>query len=224
MLRITTRAAQIASIRPSARAGLSGARLARRLRPLSRPNAGLDPAGQRQVQRELDWRSPHRHETRALLALSFNHLSGTVRAFAADAATTPSADFRGAVRRLATPSAHCVSTQRISRGKPGVFSRTPIGFTPPALDGYGLCDSLPARPTDTASYPLPVRQAASSRRASSSRSLAVPPSRFCSYFTSIRSHTGLSPRRRRMPGTQGQAQLPLFRTEDRSETARETGF
>ena len=39
------------------------------------------PARYRQVQHQLDWRSRCGHETRELLALSFNPFSGTVRAF-----------------------------------------------------------------------------------------------------------------------------------------------
>jgi len=32
------------------------------------------------------------------------------------------------------------------------------GFTALALDGYGFCDILPARPTKAASYPVSVRR------------------------------------------------------------------
>src|SRR3954452_5360624 len=42
---------------------------------------GFTPARYRQVQHQLDWRSRCGHETSELLALSFNPLSGTVRAF-----------------------------------------------------------------------------------------------------------------------------------------------
>src|SRR5208282_727320 len=45
------------------------------------PTRGFTPAGHRQVQFELDWRSHCAHETSGLLALSINPLSGTVRAF-----------------------------------------------------------------------------------------------------------------------------------------------
>jgi len=69
-------------------------------------------------------------------------------------------------------------TVRISRGKPGVLRRAPAGFTVPALDGYGLRESLPARPANPASYPVSVRRAATSLHASFRRSLAVPPLRF----------------------------------------------
>ena len=47
-----------------------------------------------------------------------------------------------------------------------------------ALDGYGLRDFLPARPTNAASYPVSVRRVAISLHASFRRSLAVPPLRF----------------------------------------------
>src|SRR4029077_2612352 len=71
-----------------------------------------------------------------------------------------------------------VDTARISWGKPRGLPRTPAGFTVQAFDGYGLRDSLPARPTRAASYPVAVRQVAISLHASFRRSLAVPPLRF----------------------------------------------
>src|SRR5215469_14952714 len=45
------------------------------------PARGFTPAGYRQGQLQLVWRSHCRHETPDLLALSFNPFSGTVRAF-----------------------------------------------------------------------------------------------------------------------------------------------
>src|SRR5215472_15117750 len=45
------------------------------------PARGFTPAGYRQGQLELGWRSHCGHETSDLLALSFNPFSGTVRAF-----------------------------------------------------------------------------------------------------------------------------------------------
>ena len=47
---------------------------------------------------------------------------------------------------------------QISRSKPDSLHRTPAGFTVLALDGNGLCDILPARPTSAASYPVSVRR------------------------------------------------------------------
>ncbi len=44
--------------------------------PLRGPTRGFTPAGRRQVQRELVWRSRCDHETPALLALLFNPLRG----------------------------------------------------------------------------------------------------------------------------------------------------
>jgi hypothetical protein len=67
---------------------------------------------------------------------------------------------------------------QISWGKPRSFPRSPAGFTAMALDGYGLRDWLPARPTIPASDPIPVRRVAISLHASFRRSLAVPPLRF----------------------------------------------
>src|SRR5271165_123259 len=93
----------------------------------------------------------------------------------------PSADFCAAVREPCgplSPSGFPGDTMQISRGKPCSLPRTPAGFTVQALDGYGLRDFLPARPTRAASYPVAVRQVAISFHASFRRSLAVPPLRF----------------------------------------------
>jgi hypothetical protein len=95
--------------------------------------------------------------------------------------TTPSADFCAAVRAPCgslSPSGYPWDTAQISWGKPHSLPRTPAGFTVQALDGYGLRDFLPARPTRAASYPVAVRQVAISFHASFRRSLAVPPLRF----------------------------------------------
>ena len=67
---------------------------------------------------------------------------------------------------------------QISRSKPDSLHRTPAGFTALALDGYGLCDILPARPTNAASYPVSVRRVATLLHASFRQSLAVLPLRF----------------------------------------------
>jgi hypothetical protein len=69
---------------------------------------------------------------------------------------------------------------QISRSKPDSLHRTPAGFTALALDGYGLCDILPARPTSAASYPVSVRRVATLLYASFRQSLAVLPLRFAS--------------------------------------------
>src|SRR5438874_12341908 len=58
-------------------------------------------------------------------------------------------------------------TMQISRSKPDSLHRTPAGFTVLAIDGYGLCDILPARPTSAASYPVSVRRVATLLHASS---------------------------------------------------------
>src|SRR5712672_210123 len=71
-------------------------------------------------------------------------------------------------------------TVQISRSKPDSLHPTPAGFTVLALDGYGLCDILPARPTSAASYPVSVRRVATLLHASFRQSLAVPPLRFAS--------------------------------------------
>ena len=143
---------------------------------------GFTPARHRQVQRELEWRSRCGHETSELLALSFNPLSGTVRAFSRRSGLLrPLLTSAPRSGRLAAPSVQPVSrrdTVQISWGKPRSLPRTPAGFTVQALDGYGLRDFLPARPTRAASYPVAVRQVAISFHASFRRSLAVPPLRF----------------------------------------------
>src|SRR5208282_5809330 len=108
----------------------------------------------------------------------------------------PSADFCAAVREPCgplSPSGFPGDTMQISRGKPRSLPRTPAGFTVQALDGYGLRDFLPARPTRAASYPVAVRQVAISFHASFRRSLAVSALALHSCFTSIRLHRGLSP-------------------------------
>ena len=79
--------------------------------------------------------------------------------------------------RLATPSVPR-DVMQISWGKPRSLPRTPAGFTVLALDGYGLCDFLPARPTSAASYPVAVRRVAILLHASFRQFLAVLPLRF----------------------------------------------
>ena len=105
------------------------------------PTRGFTPAGHRQGQFELVWRSRFGHETPDLLALSFNPSSGTVQAFGQRAGllcplltSAPWSD------RLAAASVPKDTTQ-ISRSKPDSLHRTPAGFTALALDGYGLCDT-----------------------------------------------------------------------------------
>jgi hypothetical protein len=45
---------------------------------------------------------------------------------------------------------------QISRSKSDSLHRTPAGFTTLAIDGDGLRECLPARPTSAASYPISV--------------------------------------------------------------------
>jgi hypothetical protein len=62
--------------------------------------------------------------------------------------TTPSADFCRAVRRpLGLLSRRNGDTRQISRGKLNRLRCTAAGSTLRAVDGYGLRDTLPARPT-----------------------------------------------------------------------------
>ena len=81
--------------------------------------------------------------------------------------------------RLATASVP-EDTAQISRSKPDSLHRIPAGFTALVLDGYGLCECLPARPTSAASYPVSVRRVATLLHASFRQSLAVLPLRFAS--------------------------------------------
>src|SRR5215813_7227648 len=108
---------------------------------------GFTSARHRQVQLELVWRSRCRHEMPDLLTLSFNPSSGTVRAFGQRAGLLcpllTSAPRSGRLTTSSVPK----DTMQISRSKPDSLHRTPAGFTVLALDGYGLCDILPARPT-----------------------------------------------------------------------------
>src|SRR4051794_3035114 len=104
--------------------------------------------------------------------------AGTVRAFGRRAGLLcpllTSAPRSGGLSAPSVPG----DTVQISWGKPRSLPRTPAGFTVLALDGYGLCDFLPARPTSAASYPVSVRRVAILLHASFRRSLAVPPLRF----------------------------------------------
>jgi hypothetical protein len=105
-------------------------------------------------------------------------LAGTVRAFGRRAGLLcpllTSAPRSGGLSAPSVPE----DTVQISWGKPLSLPRTPAGFTVLILDGYGLCDFLPARPTSAASYPVSVRRVAILLHASFRRSLAVPPLRF----------------------------------------------
>src|ERR1700730_7611202 len=141
---------------------------------------GFTPAGHRQGQLELVWRSRCSHETSDLLALSFNPFSGTVRAFGQRTGLLcPLLTSAPRSGRLATSSVP-KDTMQISRSKPDSLHRTPAGFTTLALDGYGVCDILLARPTSAASYPVSVRRVATLLHASFRQSLAVLPLRFAS--------------------------------------------
>jgi hypothetical protein len=79
------------------------------------------------------------------------------------------------IRRVATGRERC---PEISRGKFRRLPRTTAGFTSSALDGYGLRDSLPARPTLSASNPVLVHRLVLLLRASFRPRLAATPLRF----------------------------------------------
>src|SRR5260370_1270575 len=107
-------------------------------------------------------------------------LLGTVRAFGQHAdllcPLLTSALRSGRLTTSSVPK----DTVQISRSKPDSLHRTPAGFTVLVLDGYGLCDILPARPTEAASYPVSVRRVATLLHASFRQFLAVLPLRFAS--------------------------------------------
>jgi hypothetical protein len=73
-----------------------------------------------------------------------------------------------------------MDTMQISRSKSNSLHRTPAGFTVVAIDGDGLRECLPARPTIAASYPISVRRVATLLHASFRRFLGVPTLRFTS--------------------------------------------
>src|SRR4051812_10337898 len=136
------------------------------------------PAGHGQGLFELAGRSQWGHETVRSTYPFLQPLAGTVRAFGRRTGLLcpllTSAPRSGGLSAPSVPK----DTMQISWGKPRSLPRTPAGFTVLALDGYGLCDFLPARPTSPASYPVSVRRVAISLHASFRRSLAVPPLRF----------------------------------------------
>src|SRR5262249_38429495 len=140
---------------------------------------GFTSARHRQVQLELVWRSRCRHEMPRLLTLSFKPPPGTLRALRPPARPLcPPLPSSPPARRPSTSAPK--ATMQIFRSKPDSLHRPPAGFTVLALDGYGLCDILPARPTSAASYPVSVRRVATLLHASFRRSLTVPPLRFAS--------------------------------------------
>ena len=95
--------------------------------------------------------------------------------------TMPSADSCAAVRSpRGVLSSRSRNTTQVSPGKFDRLRRTPAGSTTSVFDGSGLRDSLPARPTEGASYPVSVRQVAALLRTAFRRPLAVTPLYFAS--------------------------------------------
>ena len=90
----------------------------------------------------------------------------------------PSADSCAAIRSLAVPSVPDLETAQASPGKLGRLPRHTCRIYKLGLDGYGLRDPLPARPTKPASYPVSVRQVAVLLHASFRHHLAGMPLRF----------------------------------------------
>ena len=89
--------------------------------------------------------------------------------------TMPSADSCAPIR---SPCGFLSSFRNGTQVSPGKFNRlhrTPAGSTGLVLDGCGLRNSLPARPTRCASYPVSVRQVAALLHTSFRRHLAMTP-------------------------------------------------
>src|ERR1700733_3648137 len=129
--------------------------------------------------------------------------------------TTPSADFCTAVRAPCgslSPSGYPWDTAQISWGKPHSLPRTPAEFTVQVLDGYGLRDFLPARPTRAASYPVAVRQVAISFHASFRRSSRFRPCASLVLHLHQVAHGTFTPRPLGMPSTQDASRPPTVAT------------
>ena len=140
-------------------------------------------------------RSGLRQVTTAVRSLAVSALSGQCldRAGRRVPSTAPSADFCAPVRSSRDSLSPTRDGTQISRGKSDRLHRSPAGSTAVALDGCGLRDKWPARPTTDASYPISVRQVAALLHASSRPRLAAAPLRFASHFASIRLCRGLAP-------------------------------
>src|SRR3954468_4581612 len=167
------------------------------------------PAGHGQGQFELAGRSQWGHETVRSTYPFLQPLSGTVRAFGRRTGLLcpllTSAPRSGGLSAPSVPG----DTVQISWGKPRSLPRTPAGFTVLVLDGYGLCDFLPARPTSPASYPVSVRRVAILLHASFRRFLAVPPLRFARASPPSGCTGTFTPRLLDMPSTQDAARRRL---------------
>jgi hypothetical protein len=123
----------------------------------------------REGQHELMVLPRDTHETYVLLT------TPSVRAFIVGnvpMTTMPSADFCAAISRpYERLSPKASDTTQISRGKFDRLRRTPAESTETELDGYGLRGHRPARPPETASYPVLVHRATTVAR----RFLQTPP-------------------------------------------------
>ena len=92
--------------------------------------------------------------------------------------TMPSADSCTPVREPYGSLSPTKDTMQASRGKLDRLLRTTAGFTSRTLDGYGLRDLTPARPTLPASYPVLVHRLAHLLHASFRPRLTTTPLRF----------------------------------------------
>jgi hypothetical protein len=89
--------------------------------------------------------------------------------------TMPVADSCASIRSPCGFLSSCRNGTQVSPGKFDRLHRTPAGSTGLVLDGCGLRDPLPARPTRCASYPVSVRQVAALLHTSFRRHLAMTP-------------------------------------------------
>ena len=91
----------------------------------------------------------------------------------------PSADFCRPLRidySILSPASR--TERQISRGKFDCLPHATAGFTTSALDGYGLCGRVPARPAPYAFYPVLVHRLVRLLHASFRPRLATTPLRF----------------------------------------------
>ena len=153
----------------------------------------------REGQHELMVLPRDTHETYVLLT------TPSVRAFVSGnvpMTTMPSADFCAAIgRTYERLSPDAPDTTQISRGKFDRLRRTPAESTETELDGYGLRGHRPARPPETASYPVLVHRATTVApftlppwlRSPFRPRLAAVALALRQHFTSIRLCRGLAP-------------------------------
>jgi len=163
------------------------------------PMRGFTPDQHAKSSSSWDWRSRYGHETSNLLALSFNPLSGTVRAFSRrNRPIMPSADFYTVVRTPCgdlSPEGHNAD----SRSKPDSLHRAP-----PDLQNWSLMDMTSRFHARSSDQPACIRFCRRSRFAPTlpSDSPRVLPLRFASLLHLHQVHRDFHPNCRTCPTTQ----------------------